>query len=308
MSNIVQRSSVKKASKFARKEVENFSEFSSIELYGISNFKPSLKLVSDYLDIRENDRMEFISPSGVIYNMNEKPIDTDFKASEGAFSFTKNKLELSENVEFKTPNLKIESQQLNFFTKTSVFSAKGGVKIISRDKKSGDKIKVNSLSMRGNLNNRYYEYSGDVKASLRRKRIYESGVDFSSLKMIMNLQESTVLMEGDVVFKRNKFSMLAGKAELFLSNYNKTLKYYVLYDDIRLQEKLRLKDGSEMIRRAFADKIEGFNLDRKLVLTGSPRVIQGEDIIKGYRVTLREDLEMVEVDDSASSFSLKKKE
>jgi lipopolysaccharide export system protein LptA len=108
--------------------------------------------------------------------------------------------------------------------------------------------------------------------------------------------------------KRNKFDMLAGKAELFLENYNKSLKYYSLYDDIRLQERLKLKDGTEIVRKAFADKIEGYNHERKLVLTGSPRVIQGSDVIKGYKVTLRENLEMVEVDDSASSFTIKKKQ
>ena len=47
---------------------------------------------------------------------------------------------------------------------------------------------------------------------------------------------------------------------------------------------------------------------KKFYLTGSPRVIQGSDVIKGYKVTLRENLEMVEVDDSASSFTIKKKQ
>ena len=46
----------------------------------------------------------------------------------------------------------------------------------------------------------------------------------------------------------------------------------------------------------------------KILLSGAPRVEQGDDIIKGYQITLRENVEMVEVDDSQSSFSLKRNE
>lgn len=114
-------------------------------------------------------------------------------------------------------------------------------------------------------------------------------------------------MEGDVNFNRIKFKALAGKAEVFLENYNKKLKYYALYDDIRLQEELSLSDGSKVTRKAYAEKLEGFNAERKIVLSGTPKVIQGRDIIKGYKVTLREDVELVEVEDSSSSFQMNRK-
>jgi len=79
-----------------------------------------------------------------------------------------------------------------------------------------------------------------------------------------------------------------------------------MYDDIKLEEKLKTRQGGSQVRRAFAEKLEGFISDGKLVLSGAPRVEQGRDIIKGYQITLRENTEIVEVDDSQSSFRFKK--
>ena len=103
-------------------------------------------------------------------------------------------------------------------------------------------------------------------------------------------------------------NLSAGNAEIFLENFNKKLKYYALYDDVRLEEKLRLDSGVYQTRRAFAEKLEAHQGTGKLILTGAPRVEQGSDIIKGYQITLRQAVEMIEVDDSQSSFKLKRDE
>lgn len=304
----VEQQSVAKEAKFKKQKKKKFSEFSKIHLFGVQNNRPSLELKSEYLDIIENEKMEFIAPVGKVFSKSNAGKSIEFKSDEGKFNFIESKLTLKENVNFKGPTSKVKADQLEFYSKTSGFEASGSIDLRSKDNKTGDKISITSQNVRGNFDKKYYEYQGQVKGQLKRRRRYEPGVKFDAQKMIVDLQNSTVFMEGDVLMKRNKFDMLAGKAELFLENYNKSLKYYSLYDDIRLQERLKLKDGTEIVRKAFADKIEGYNHERKLVLTGSPRVIQGSDVIKGYKVTLRENLEMVEVDDSASSFTIKKKQ
>ena len=45
--------------------------------------------------------------------------------------------------------------------------------------------------------------------------------------------------------------------------------------------------------------------ERKVVLTGFPKVIQDKDIIKGNKIILRENSESVEIDDANSSMILK---
>ena len=58
-------------------------------------------------------------------------------------------------------------------------------------------------------------------------------------------------------------------------------------------------------RKAFAEKLEGFAQDEKMILTGYPKVIQGEDVIKGNVIHLYQQNEVVEVLDNDSSFKLK---
>lgn len=45
--------------------------------------------------------------------------------------------------------------------------------------------------------------------------------------------------------------------------------------------------------------------ENKIILTGYPKVYQLKDVIKGNRIILREDNEVVEVDDANTNFILK---
>ena len=130
--------------------------------------------------------------------------------------------------------------------------------------------------------------------------------DFKANRVELNMLKSLVSLSDNVLLHRNNYDLEAQKAEIFLENYNKKLKYYVLYDDIKLEEKLSMNDGSKQMRKAYSEKLEGYMAEEKVVLTGAPRVEQGEDLIKGYQIILRENVELVEVDDSQSSFDLNK--
>ena len=58
------------------------------------------------------------------------------------------------------------------------------------------------------------------------------------------------------------------KGEIFLENHNKKLKYFVLYDDIKLTEKIRSSGGVMIDREAYAQKLEGIASEDKIILTG----------------------------------------
>jgi len=114
-------------------------------------------------------------------------------------------------------------------------------------------------------------------------------------------------MQGNVSFKKDNLDAQANRGEVFLENYNKRLKYYALYDDVRLQESL-INNGNPMTRKAIAEKLEGITGEKKIILTGYPKVFQGRDVIKGNRIIIRENIETVEVDDANSSITLDKKD
>jgi lipopolysaccharide export system protein LptA len=93
-----------------------------------------------------------------------------------------------------------------------------------------------------------------------------------------------------------------------MENQNKKLKYLILSDDVKMVEKLVTKSGEPIERRAFGERLEGFGYDESFHLSGAPRVEQGKDILKGYKITLREKLEFIEVEDAISDIETKKKE
>lgn len=72
---------------------------------------------------------------------------------------------------------------------------------------------------------------------------------------------------------------------------------------MKVVEKVLL--GRDLIeRRAFAERLEGFMSENLVVLTGYPKVFQQQDVIKGNRIILRENNEVVEVEDANTNFRI----
>ena len=86
------------------------------------------------------------------------------------------------------------------------------------------------------------------------------------------------------------------RGEIIWAKPNNKLKYFVIYDDVRIVEKVQLHQRS-FERKAFCEKLEGLVDEGKIILTGYPKVFQLNDVVKGNRVILREDNEVIEVDD-----------
>jgi lipopolysaccharide export system protein LptA len=125
-------------------------------------------------------------------------------------------------------------------------------------------------------------------------------------ELVADLEQSVINLIGSVQINRLNSKVLAKRAEIWLENYNKKLKYYELNDDIRLYEKFKDKAGRTIERKGFAEKLEGISSEKITILSGAPRVLQGKDIIKGTKIILREDSDLVEVEDSNTRFSLEK--
>ena len=149
---------------------------------------------------------------------------------------------------------------------------------------------------------------GGVKGDLQRMRKYEGSTKFSSQQMELNGVEGRATLDGDVQLSRQNYFITGGKADIFFENYNKSLKYFVMNDDVKVTEKMTSPQGENSVRRAYSERLEGFGQEQKMVLSGAPRVEQGQDVIKGYRITIRQNIDLIEVDDSMSDMQIKKKE
>ncbi len=290
---------------FKEKEVAAVikSHFVNVHYFKLKDDAPSIELKSEDLNIVNNTILSFIRPSGIFYSGERK---IDYSANNGILNQVRKDLNLSGDVNVQDNKSFYKSDNIIFNSARETISASGNVRTKYIDEKTKDIIQLKSSKLVSKIKENLLLLSGDVEGRLNRSRVYEGKLDFSAQEIELNSPESLMKLSTSVKLHRNNYYLSAQNAEIFLENYNKKLKYYILYDDVKLEEKFLLKSGKTSLRRAYAEKLEAHQKTGKVFLTGAPRVEQGDDIIKGYQITLRENVEMVEVDDSQSSFSLKK--
>lgn len=287
-------------------EIIDESIFKDMIYYSLENNRKNINMTSDHLTIINEKSFFFENTSGSFFD--EKNKETQFETINGKYDSEKQVLSFEEGVELSTSDADYKADELLLDQKNQKLIAKGNVESHLRDLKTDDELMIKSTSMKSDLSKKITHFQGNVEGELKRKRRYEGGFDFASEVMELNQPESLIKLSKGAKLHRNNYDVEAQKAEIFLENYNKRLKYYVLYDDIKFVEKLELKSGQTKQRKAYAEKMEGFIAEAKIILSGAPRVEQDGDLLKGYQITLRENVEFVEVDDSQSSFQLNKEE
>lgn len=285
------------------------SYFKAVDYYLVDQGKPFLRLESTELTLsKQNTEVVGFNPDGVIYRRDEAGVEEDpiYFTSKNSRVFTQNKeLYLQQDVEIKIANSNLKSDKVTIFNSGRHLEADGNVRTQSFDPKTNDQILVTSNFALYRPKEQFFEYQRNVKGTIQRSRQYEESVSFTTDMMTLEGLKSEVEMKGNVTLKKGNLDASSNQGTVFLENYNKRLKYYSLSDDVRLQESL-LVGGKPMIRKAFAEKLEGLISEKKIILTGLPKVFQEKDVIKGNRITIRENIETVEVDDANTNITLER--
>lgn len=285
------------------------SYFKIVDYYLVDKSKPFLRLESTELTLKkQNTEVVSFNPDGVIYRRDEKGVEEDpiFFTSKNSRALTANKeLYLMDDVEVKIANSNLKSDKVTIFNGGLHLEADGNVRTESFDPNTNDQILITSNFALYRPREQFFEYQRNVKGKVQRKRQYEENVSFTTDFMTLSAPKSEVEMKGNVTFKKGNLDASSNQGTLFLENYNKKLKYYSLSDDVRLQETLSLK-GKLVTRKAFAEKLEGIISENKVILTGLPKVFQEKDVIKGNRITIRENVETVEIDDANTNITLER--
>jgi lipopolysaccharide export system protein LptA len=184
-------------------------------------------------------------------------------------------------------------------------SGQGNVRTLNIDSATKDVIEVHSHQFIGRPKQGLLDYRGDVKGKIQRSRVYEPGITFEAQHLIGYRDQSRMELRENVKVVRLGVIATSRNGEIFMENYNKKLKYFVLSDDVKVWEKVVNLDGTSFVREAFGDKLEGLTSEGKLILTGLPKVIQQGDTIRGNRIIIKENNQVVEVDDSNTNFIIR---
>ena len=291
--------------KIAKSIAPEFTKISGLEYFHLKNSMPQMSLFAKEMRSQGEEVAEFEFPLGV-YNYHQKNKTIKYSAEHALYKKQKEILHLDGSVRISSEDSNYSADQLKYFFKKDLITAKGHVKFDGLDLKSRDLVTIQADSMRAQPEAKMSRFKGNVTGSMERQKKYEGKLTFASDLMQLDGNNSYAHLEGNVRMKRDTYDITAGKADMYMENFNKSLKYFILNDDVKVSEKLQTTEGLKE-RRAFAERLEGFGRDQKMVLSGAPRVEMGTDVIKGYRITIRENVDLIEVDDAMSDVQVKQK-
>ncbi|MBF0312576.1 MAG: LPS export ABC transporter periplasmic protein LptC [Oligoflexia bacterium] len=298
--------------------------FNDVHYYVQKSKKPSLYLNAKELRINQQENTaSFDYPKGIAYGNDGRSIS--YSANRGKIQLNNNNLDLYDNVYLYDDSSEIRSNIAKYTPENDYFEAIDNVRSKTITEKTKDKIYVNSNKAISWPQKKLIHYLGNVDGHIDRHLPYEPGIYFKSNKLFADANALYVELLENVYVKRATVEGRALRGEIFLDNYNKKLKYYALYDDVKLIERIPKKESNESTstevasssantntkkenfieRRAYAEKLEGIVKEGKIVLTGYPKVIQEKDVVKGNKITFYENTELVEVDDTNSNLILK---
>ena len=287
---------------------ENENYFQQIQFTLLREKKPYLSLnATEMISFSISKKSTFLNPMGVFFSETLKPIN--YSADRGLIYQEKDIFFLDGFVRLKTDESEFLSDYGEYRMRKDEVYVRGNVDSKSIMKTSQDAIVIKSNEAFLWPEKKLAKYLGNTHGKIIKKHSYEEGLEFKANELIASQVDQKVDMLGDVWMKKQDSTATSRKGEIFLENYNKKLKYFVLYDDVKVLEKLRFKDknGVQVTaeRRGFGERLDGMMSENKFVLTGSPKVVQGTDVIRGNVIVLREDNDVVEVDDANSNFNIK---
>jgi len=301
-----QRAQESNSSKATSSLAPEYTRIEGLNYFHLKNSLPSMSLKADHMRSQGEEIAEFTEPRG-IYNYDEKNKTLNYQDQEAHYQKSKDLLILSGKVRLSSVEALYLADKIKYFFKRDTIFAKGNVHFEGNDLKTKDHLEIDSESMKAKTKIQRMTFKGGVKGSLQRKKKYEGKMIFSSQQLDFDGVKSLANLEGGVSLSRQSYLITAGKADIFLENFNKSLKYFVFNDDVKVTETIDGPQG-KTYRKAFSERLEGFGREEKMVLSGAPRVENGEDVVKGYRITIREKMELIEVDDAISDVKVRKDE
>lgn len=125
-------------------------------------------------------------------------------------------------------------------------------------------------------------------------------LSITSKKMTLKNQENTILFEGDVVVERDTMRLKANKVDVvFIPMSEREEGLVETVDKKREVSTITATGNVEFVQDArtiHSNKVIYYKKDEKMVFTGSPNIREGQDELKGERITvyINEDRVIVE--------------
>lgn len=284
-------------------ELMDRSFFSIAKYFAVKEKRPHFAVQADELMMVQSlGEFFFYRPSGEAFNSDGEKLT--YSANRGQYFEASGELHLLEDAQLKLEDSHLKADRISYRFNANEVEATGRVSSFHQNRETHDLIEVVSDWMFARPDQQESRFVGHVSGKIRRQRAFELPVYFAADEIQMNFEKQHINLVQNVEIKRGNVNVRSTFGEIFLENYNRNLKYFTLYDDVVLEEDIVLRDEA-FKRRAFAQRLEAIVAQEILELTGYPKVYQRDDVIKGNRVVLRENNDVIEVDDAQSRFRIR---
>lgn len=286
--------------------MEDLQRVEVLQFYSMKENKPSAYIDAYYLEIKNKFSLfDFINPKGYFIGKKGENDLTHFSSQRLNFNKLKSVAEFKGDIQLKKEPLKVDCQVGTYWSESETLFCKDRVKVFAVQPKNRDEVTINSDEVKAFFEQKYSIHKGNVFGVIKRPLIHEPATDFSSENLSFFYDQGQAHLEGTVHVKHGEYDIKSRKGEILIENYNKRLKYFTFDDDVIVEQKSRKIPGGK--RLAFAEKMVGVRSEGTVVLTGAPRVVQGKDVVKGNKITLRQGASLIEVDDAVSSMIYEQK-
>jgi len=282
------------------------SEMRELQYFHLASGAPSLSLSADTMRSLGEQLVSFTRPRGTYADGLKNDVMT-YEAREAEYVKARNSLRMLGDVRLEQGPSLYEGPEIVYYHQKDQLYGKGGVKLVHHMKRTGETITMKAQSMKAKPKQEWATFKGQVDGLVTPKMKFQSPLYLKSEQMELQGLKGQINLKENVFFKRGEMKVTARNGEIFLEHTNKKLKYFILNDDVKVTENLLDAKGMPIERKAYAERLEGFGQD-KIVLSGAPRVQQGKDVMKGYRITMREKMEFIEIEDAMSDVQVKKDE
>lgn len=282
------------------------SEMKELQYFHLDQGQPSLSLAADSMRSLGEQMASFERPRGTYASGDQQEAMT-YQATQAEYVKSRGSLRMMGNVELDQVGSKYRAAELVYYHRKDQLYGKGGVNMEHFMAKTGETITIKAASMKARPKQKWALFRGQVDGVVKPRLKFQSSLFLKSEEMELQGLKGVIGLKENVFFQRGGMKVTARNGDVFLEQANKKLKYFILNDDVKVTENLLDANGKPMVRQAFAERMEGFGQD-KIVLSGAPRVLQGKDVMKGYRITMREKLEFIEIEDAMSDVQVKKDE
>ena len=273
------------------------------KIFHVKDETPSVFLSADFAKIdllSEDGYLEKLE--GKSFNLERSPVT--YFAEKGHYGKKDSELTLEGKVLIKEDDSTLNASRVVYKLNKDEILGDGDVMFKGVLPKSKDIIFIKALKFSHFPKRKITSFKENIDGKIQRREAYREGINFQTDLLDYYAQELRINLTGNVLFTRKPFSASSRNGQIYLNNHNK-LNYFILNDDVKLKEVIEEK-GKHFIRKAFAEKMEGFPDEGKLILTGYPRVFQENEVIKGIRIIVRENSSVVEVEEANTTIKLQK--